>query len=266
MTCWKVREYLFAFLDNELDVPLSIELQLHLEQCHICAREAEIERTIGKQLTCVLDTGGPAPPLTMHALERTIKHEAVRGLLRRSWSRRALLAACLAIALAAGVKTYFSRQDTHLAPGQPTFAAQIVNDFMHFLEDGQSIQFASSDGQAVSNWLRTQTDLKVVLPTNRSSRYKLIGARRCEIAGQSAAFAIYEIGGKPASLVAMAGGRVSLEGMQRATNEHEMHWVDRCKGHTVVACRHGEMVYVATGALSEQELVQLMPGSAHESN
>ena len=50
MTCRETREHLFAFLDNELDAPLSIELQRHLERCPECAREAEIERTVGKKL------------------------------------------------------------------------------------------------------------------------------------------------------------------------------------------------------------------------
>lgn len=262
MTCWKVREYLFAFLDNELDVPLSIELQLHLEQCHICAREAEIERTIRKQLVCVLDTGGVAPPLKMHALERAIKQEAVQSLLRRSWLRRTLLAACLAIALAAGVKTYFSGQDTHLAPGQPTFAAQIVNDFIHFLEEGQSIQFASSDDQAVADWLRAETDLEVVLPGKENSYGRLLGGRRCQIDGRSAAFAFYQVGGNSASLVIMAGERTNLEDMQEVTHGQERHWVYRRKGYTVVACRRGDLIYAAAGTLSEQELVQLMPRSS----
>ncbi len=61
MICAEAREYLFAFLDNELDAALSMQVQRHLERCPECAREAEIERTIGKQLTTTLQAGADAP-------------------------------------------------------------------------------------------------------------------------------------------------------------------------------------------------------------
>ena len=42
MRCGEIREYIFAFLDNELDAPLSIEFQHHIDHCAVCAREVEI--------------------------------------------------------------------------------------------------------------------------------------------------------------------------------------------------------------------------------
>jgi len=39
MNCRELREYLFAFLDNELDAASSIEVQEHLEHCPLCARD-----------------------------------------------------------------------------------------------------------------------------------------------------------------------------------------------------------------------------------
>ena len=46
MTCREIRDYLFAFLDNELEASLSVELQRHLERCPQCAHDAETERTV----------------------------------------------------------------------------------------------------------------------------------------------------------------------------------------------------------------------------
>ncbi|MEK7757590.1 MAG: zf-HC2 domain-containing protein, partial [Planctomycetota bacterium] len=54
MRCDEVHEYLFAYLDNELDVPVSMELQRHVETCHECAREVEIEWAIKGKLSEVL--------------------------------------------------------------------------------------------------------------------------------------------------------------------------------------------------------------------
>ena len=60
MNCGETREYVFAFLDSELETPLSIDLQLHLDGCPDCAREAEIERAIHKRLDHMMDSAVPA--------------------------------------------------------------------------------------------------------------------------------------------------------------------------------------------------------------
>lgn len=59
MICNETREYLFAFLDNELDAHLSIEVQRHLDHCPDCAQQADIEREIAEALDCPLGTGMP---------------------------------------------------------------------------------------------------------------------------------------------------------------------------------------------------------------
>ena len=61
MNCGEAREYLIAFLDGELDASLSVEVQLHLDHCCDCAREAEIERTIRGRLAGVLQGRAASP-------------------------------------------------------------------------------------------------------------------------------------------------------------------------------------------------------------
>ena len=50
MRCGDVRENMFAFLDNELDVRRCMALQRHLDRCPYCAREVEIERLVIRHL------------------------------------------------------------------------------------------------------------------------------------------------------------------------------------------------------------------------
>ncbi|MFQ5807197.1 MAG: anti-sigma factor family protein, partial [Phycisphaerae bacterium] len=83
MTCGEAREYLFAFLDNEVDAPLSIELQRHLDGCPHCAREAEIERTIRKRLSGRIEAAADDLPrfadVLRSALPRRDEARVVRG-------------------------------------------------------------------------------------------------------------------------------------------------------------------------------------------
>lgn len=266
MICSEVREYLFAFLDNELDAPLSIELQLHLEHCPICAREVEIERTIREQLACVLEAQCPEKQLDMPTLKRIIRRDEALGFLRRSLSRRAFWAACAAAVFVVGLGAYLTLQKITVGPDRHKFVDLVVSDFTHFLKEGQPIQFVSSDSQAISDWLLRKTALEVVLPRVKGSYCRLVGARKCEIEGQAAAFVMYEMKGVPTSLVAIAGRNNELEEMKQIEHNGQIHWVDNCEGFSVVAYRQDNLVYAMVSKLSQQELIHFLSEADDESN
>jgi anti-sigma factor RsiW len=139
----------------------------------------------------------------------------------------------------------------------------LVTDFEHFIESGKSLQLETSDPQQASAWLRERTQVAAALPAMHHDRCKLVGARSCKLSGRPAAFAFYEIEGQPASLVALDGSNADLRAMQAVTTNGRTHWVDRCRGHTVVACITDGIVRAAVGRMSEQELLSLL-GMAHE--
>ena len=87
MICSETREYLFAFLDSELDAPLSIELQRHVERCPDCAREVEIERAIKRQLGVRLEAQCSEYVLDENALMRAMMNEQTprSRLIGRLW-------------------------------------------------------------------------------------------------------------------------------------------------------------------------------------
>jgi len=258
MKCDEVREYVFAYLDNELDVPVSMELQRHVETCHECAREVEIEWAIKGKLSEVLSR----EPVDVEFDEGALQRLLVRGETRRPsfrWRHRRFLmrfaAAAAMVALAGiglGVRAVSSRAD--VSP----LAKLLVDDFEHFVSEGRSVQIASSDRVAVTDWLREKTSLDVQLPDVRAPRFLLVGGRKCKVNGQPAAFAVFEIDGALASLVVMDAGHTDLDGMKPSNHEGHVHWVDRCKGYTVVACHRGELAYAAVSTLPEDQLLPLM--------
>jgi hypothetical protein len=94
-----------------------------------------------------------------------------------------------------------------------------------------------------------------------SSIATLQGGRKCKIGGKSAAFAVYRIGNELASVVAMQASEESLAHMRRIDRDGHTHWVDQCRGHTVLACRRGELVYAVVSRLPEDSISLLMPSS-----
>lgn len=272
MTCGETREYLFAFLDNELDAPLSIELQLHLDGCAVCAREAEIERAVCKRLAKSIEATIQDVPSLDEFLRGVLVSEETRlrtkepsySNRRMGWPKNIVAAAVVAFLVVTGAWVVLK---DFMQENEPAgFADLVVADFDHFLEGGRAVQIASGDREVVADWLREQTALAVVLPESKDPQCRLMGGRKCKIDGRLAAFAVYDMKGVPASLVAIAAERGDLEGMKEIRHRGRKHWVDRCKGYTVVACRRDELVYAAISRSSQEDLFYLMAGAVNESN
>ncbi|MCH7993304.1 MAG: zf-HC2 domain-containing protein [Planctomycetes bacterium] len=265
MNCGETREYVFAFLDSELETPLSIDLQLHLDGCPDCAREAEIERAIHKRLDHMMDGAVPAfagrldgyvfserqssaiAALPSIAVNRVVGHSTVR------WNRIAAVAA--SVVIVAGLALWYA-----LAAGPGNGLVQLaVTDFEHFLQDGRKLQIESGDRHRVASWLAEQTSIAVLLPTPSDPACKLLGGRKCTLAGRPAAFAVYDIKGTPTSLVAVDVSAVSLEDMREESHQGVTYLVGRRNGFTIVACRRGKLIYAIVSRLTAEALSPLMP-------
>ena len=242
MTCGETREYIFAFLDNELDAALSMDVQRHLDHCPVCARECDIERTIRRQLETGLFPDDDVPEFDESGLSQLIGSHRVhenqgRMRIRRTWWMAiggTVAAACVA---AAAVLMFSLGHPDSRASG---FADLLVQDMEHFVAENQPLQIVSSDAEVVSNWLKDRTALDVTMPAGDPHRATLLGGRKCKIAGETAAFAAYRFGDETISLVALAESNDVLSGMKRVERDGHTYWIDRCQGHTVVACRRGK--------------------------
>lgn len=256
MTCGEVREILFAFLDNELDAALSIEVQRHMEHCPQCANEVETERTIQKRLEVVMEQGAGDWPAQEHSFTAALANAAPpRGRRVRAWQ-------VVTVGVAATLLLGFFVQRYMRAGSTPSHTSSLVDllvaDFDHFLTEGRPVQIASTDRIEVSEWLNGKTGLAVTLPASKGIHCKLIGARKCKLNGQPAAFASYEMDANPACLLVLAGDPSALSSMKQVSREGRTFWIDRCKDHAVVACRRNELIYAAVSRSHEDELVHFL--------
>ncbi len=266
MICSETSEYLFAFLDNELDASLSMDFQHHIDHCAVCAREIEIERAIHGQLACALKTQGSKISFNKHAIKQIIRRNKTSVVQPRLVFRRTFLAACAAVIVVAGITSYFAIQYLNITRDHSKFIDLVVTDFKHFLREDQPIHFASSNANAVSDWLMQQTNIEVILPSVKGTYCKLIGARKCEIQGEPAAFVVYEMQGTPISLLAVTGRSDALKQMDQIEHNGRIHWVDHLKDVSVVAYRQNNLVYTMVSKLDKHELIHFLSGASNESN
>lgn len=260
MTCSEAREYIFAFLDNELDSALSLEVQQHIEHCPLCAREWEIENVVRKQLAHKLQQADDVPVFDDSALVRLIRAEPAgpaptRRMTLRNW--RLATGGAIAAALLFAAALFVANRAT-VADRIP-FADALVDDFDHFVTEAKPLQIVSANVKEVSDWLRDRTGLAVSVPIVDSATGTLLGGRKCKINGAPAAFAMYRVGDEMVSVVALRKSDEALARMKRIDRNGHTHWVDHCRGHTVLACRRGELIYAIVSRLAEEALFPLMP-------
>jgi anti-sigma factor RsiW len=259
MTCSEARQYIFAFLDNELDSALSLEVQQHIEHCALCARECEIENVVRRQLVAKLQKAEAVPEFDEAALLRLLRSEPGAPVLtprttRRYWKLGTAGAIAAVLVLAA---RFFVANSMWEMQGV-SLADALVEDFDHFVTEAKPLQIVSADAKEVSNWLRDRTALAVSVPSVDPAVASLMGGRKCKINGKPAAFAVYRIGNEMASVVALHESDEALMHMNRVERNGHVHWVDHCRGHTVLACRRGELIYAVVSRLPEETLYPLM--------
>jgi len=260
MTCAEVRAYIFCFLDGALDAPISLKVQRHLDHCARCAREAEIEKAVWKRLTRALDEDSTIPAFEENIHRYSLVSDAQRQTGGRRFQRLgAVLAAGLLLAAAVGL--WYGARGTVGASQSIGFARLVAADFDHYIDEGLAVEHASSDPSSVRSWLREKTQIDVALADPPRDGYRLIGARKCKIQDEPAAFSAYSIEGVPASLVVVRGERFDLAGMRRVDDGERAHWVGRIDAHTVVACRRGPLLYAVVSDAPEAALLPLMPDS-----
>lgn len=263
MNCRELHEYLIAFLDSELDAALSIEVQRHLDRCPECAREAEIERTVRGRTRDALAPQETDASVDEAAFRRAIA-AAGESTGRFGASRRRPLTLAVVVGIAIVATLLAVRFKTTRGDSANLFAQEIVADFAHFIREGKSLEVNSDDPAVVADWLSRETALTINLPTPSEIGCRLVGARKCQIAGRNAAFALYEMNGVPASLVIMTGKEDELRGMRQRMEQGLQHWTWRGDDHTVMACPRDGLLYAAVSTLPEDQLLCLMTGANHE--
>lgn len=238
-----VRHLIDAYLDGELGLERSVEVEAHLAACALCRADHETRRAVSG----AVKAGAPyfaAPEGLRRAVMAGINAAPATAARRpRPMLRHLALAASLlvAVGLSAGVTTWI------LQPGATDLVAQEVESsyIRSLLVKDRLIDVASSDEHTVKPWLNRQLDFSPPVHDFTEQGFALIGGRLDYVASRNVAVLVYRHRQHVLNLMIWPdGGGAAATPVQAATRQ----------GHNLLHWRQGGMSYWAISDLNPADI------------
>jgi anti-sigma factor RsiW len=238
---------LHAYLDSELDLVRSMELEDHLVECGDCAREVASFRALRESVSGA-DLRYHAPADFRSRLLTELREteqpqpKAEPIIIRRSipWWSWAAVAACLLLAAGAFVVDMNRRAER-------TLATQIVADHVRSLMATHLTDVLTSDQHTVKPWFTGKLDFSPQVRDLSADGFELIGGRLEYLDGRSAAAIVYQ----------RRKHVINVFTWPLAGSNETPHATAQ-QGFNLVEWKQGGMYYCAVSDVNRQELEELV--------
>jgi anti-sigma factor RsiW len=179
MNCDEVRQFLHAYVDDELDITAALQIEKHLPGCPTCRKELEAAQVIGRALSQPA-MYYPASSELRDRLQRAIRAEAremeasAKPRIVTAWWMRPMAFS----SLAAGLLVVISSAMLYLSSGAPSGQIdELVASHVRSLEADHLLDVASTDQHTVKPWFDGKIDFAPPVIDLAPAGFPLIGGR-----------------------------------------------------------------------------------------
>ena len=185
MNCQDTQPLLDGYLDGELDLLKSLEMERHLAECQDCARAYRTRAALGEAVRAgELYHRAPAGlDKRVHSALR--KAAPARARVSRRWMA---MAASIAVVAAAG---WALRPMLFRAPGEDPIAEQLVAAHVRSLMASHLTDVPSSDQHTVKPWFSGKLDFSPPVTDFSAEGFPLVGGRLDYIGDRPVAAVVY---------------------------------------------------------------------------
>ena len=261
LSCYDCAKYLDAFLDNELGVKESLDLQEHMAACVACADRAAAER----QLRAFVRQHAPVLPLP-DEVKRRIIHQATRCLAPQNRQRRsrfavysrdftvgAATAAAIFLLVFLGLFSRLFERDDMLQK----FAREASMAYQVYKTQQVPLEVQESNDTLVVQWFNSRMGHQFKVPCITDQATKLLGGRLCRLLDRQSAALRYQRHGTDIYVFAFKSPGVSLHTQSLVHTKAGDVYVHRIDGRLVALWQWGDTTYSMVGDLNRDDLLQV---------
>ncbi len=189
MDCQKFQEYLYPYLDGELDKAVKVEIEQHLSNCPVCSLELEKERKFGHVVKTHL-----IKEKASFALREAVVRQLENKNKEFSWRHIIVAQFAPVLVLLAVVTIVIFHQKNVLQKTFPVFS-EALKDHQEYLKGQYPLEFQTSNIKEALNWFQGKTDFAVMTPHISLTKTTLLGGRIIHLKDKKAAYFLMEKNG-----------------------------------------------------------------------
>jgi anti-sigma factor RsiW len=223
MNCDRVKLLLNAYLDGELDLVTSLEIEEHLHSCQGCSRERE---TLAALHAATSDRSlyQPAPAHLEKRIRSALKQASQPPVARPLFPRGWLAPATLLVAMLLLAAVYFGR-GLWMPNPETVLAQEVQTAHVRSLMANHLMDVVSSDQHTVKPWFDGKLDFSPPVTDLSAQGYPLDGGRLDYLDGRPVAALVYRRNKHFINLFIWPS-QDSSSGLQSSTENgyHLIHW------------------------------------------
>ena len=243
MSCQQTHELIHGYLDGELDLVKSLEIEKHLEQCPACTQNYEGLRTLQSRLRDNSLRFDPPAKLEKRLRSALRKESEPRSpIFRWSWAVAAasLLAAVVIIWTVASISSRPSPDEV--------LAQEVVASHVRSLMANHLTDVPSSDRHTVKPWFDGKLDFSPTVKDLAQQGFALTGGRLDYIGNRPVAALVYQR--RQHSINVFVWPATEAPATNGKASERQ--------GYNVIRWSNGGMTYWAVSDLNLAELQQFV--------
>jgi anti-sigma factor RsiW len=195
VNCELKQRYVPGYLDGELDLVRTIEMESHLKGCPTCAQELESL----KALRAALQRSAlayAAPSALRERIQTSLRASSMTGVRERKIKWLSLniwqLAGAFALLALISVTGWQLTARLRAPSGDQQIAAEVFASHVRSLEANHLMDVASTDQHTVKPWFDGKLDFSPPVEDLASDGFPLVGGRLDYLEGREVAALIYQ--------------------------------------------------------------------------
>ncbi|MCU1342952.1 MAG: anti-sigma factor [Candidatus Acidoferrum typicum] len=195
MSCDLTQRFVSGYLDGELDLVRTIEVEAHLKSCEFCARELENQQALREALRRS-SLGYTAPASLRNRIQTSLDAATATKSPERAsaWHGWQIwrLAAAFAVLVLCTVTAWQLLPGLHAPSSNQRIAAEVFASHVRSLEANHLMDVVSTDQHTVKPWFDGKLDFSPPVEDLASDGFPLIGGRLDYLEGREVAALVYQ--------------------------------------------------------------------------